>query len=110
MVCGESNKITGEKLFCVRMLRKNCLLLIRSGKKFDHVKTLPPPPPHISNGPPQRSLSDFSTIQTFSLHCDQIDRYQHRESGLVALDSFYWCHSQGGSIRRLEIKAGIAKL
>ena len=109
MVCEESNEITGEKLFCVRMLRKNFLLLIRSGRKFDHVKKLPTPA-HISNGPPQRSLSDFSTIQTFSLHCDHIDRYQHRESGLVALDSFYWCHSQGGSIRRLEIKAGIAKL
>ena len=33
MVCGESNEINGEKLFCVGPLRKNCLLLIRTENK-----------------------------------------------------------------------------
>ena len=33
-----------------------------------------------------RSLSEFWTIQIFSLHCDQINRHQHhRESGRLAL-------------------------
>ena len=37
-----------------------------------------------------RLLSEFWTIQTFSLHCDQID-HQHRESERVALEySCYW--------------------
>ena len=31
-----------------------------------------------------RSLSEFLTIKTFSLYCDQIDRHQLRESGRVA--------------------------
>ena len=31
-----------------------------------------------------RSLSEFWSIQTFSLHCDQIGSHQHRESGRVA--------------------------
>ena len=30
-----------------------------------------------------RSLSEFWTIQIFSLHCDQINRDQHRESRRV---------------------------
>ena len=31
-----------------------------------------------------RQMSEFWTIQTFSLHCDKTDRNQHRESGQVA--------------------------
>ena len=32
-----------------------------------------------------RSLSEFWIIQIFYLHCDQVNRYQHRESGRVTL-------------------------
>ena len=31
-----------------------------------------------------RSLSEFWSIQTFSLHCDEIGSHQYRESGRVA--------------------------
>ena len=31
-----------------------------------------------------RSLSELWSIQTFSLHCDEIGSHRHRESGRVA--------------------------
>ena len=68
-VCGESNEINGEKnSFWFYLREKNCLLLIPSEKNctfklgvdkkmFHHEgKPQPPPPPHISNGPPQMDI------------------------------------------------------
>ena len=33
MVCGESNEMNGEKIILYSTTEKNCLLLIRPGKK-----------------------------------------------------------------------------
>ena len=71
-VCGESNEINGEKIVLIFTPEKKKLLLIRSEKnctfklgvekKFDHEgKTIAHP--HVSNGPPLRSLSLFSYSQ-----------------------------------------------